>query len=200
MPTRRRPQASALLSRLLPDDDALAGDLCEAAQMRSQAWLWRQVLLALPARLLFALRTGPRAIAETALVSTAMLALLGFHALVVASLITHLLVLNDIPWVPVTGRFHQWQAYSIVPAFLAAVAIGRVSRSFHREHRVATILVLAASAAADAFINLMLFVPDVLLRPLVPSAALQTVISMVFVAGLFAGITSRSRCGPQRTS
>ena len=183
-----------LLLLLMPDEQALAGDLCEAAHTRSAGWLWRQVLLAIPIRLLSALRARPRATMETALVSMALLALLGFHALVVASLLNHLLVLNDTGWVPVTGRYQPWQAYSIAPAFLAAVAIGRALAPFHREHRVAAIVIFAATATAAAFLNLLLFVPDVLFRPFVPSAAWQTAISMIFIGGLLLGIASRSRC------
>jgi hypothetical protein len=199
MPAHRR-LAMSLLLLVLPDEQPLAGDLCEVAPERSAAWLWRQVLLALPAHLLLALRTRPRAVVETALVSTAMLALLGFHALVVASLLNHLLVLNDVRWIAATGRFHQWQGYTVLPAFLTAVVMGRFTGRFHRDHRVAAILLLAASATTAAFLNLLLFVPGVLLRPFVPSAALQTAISMVFVAGLFVGIASRSRCEPLHTS
>jgi hypothetical protein len=198
-----------LLLLLMPDEQPLAGDLCEAAHTRSTAWLWRQVLLAIPIRLLSALRARPRATAETALVSTALLVLLGFYAVVVASLLNHLLVLNDIGWVTVTGRYHAWQAHSTVPAFLVAVAIGRAAGSFHRDHRVAAVLLLAASATAAAFLNLLLFVPDVLLRPFVPSAALQTAISMLFIAGLFVGLlaarsaarkTLSPRCEPLSSS
>jgi hypothetical protein len=194
--SRRLPLALALLSSLLPDDDALLGDLLEASSARSPLWIWQQVLLAAPARLLVALRMHPRASVEMALVSTAMLALLGFYAVVVASLINHLLVLNDTAWAQATGAFREWQWYATLPAFAAAVATGRAIGRFHHEHRVAAVLVFGASATAAAFLNLLLFVPDALLRPFVPSTALQTAISMVFIAGLFVGIASRSRCEP----
>jgi hypothetical protein len=182
------PPALALLAWLLPGDDALLGDLLEASVGRSRFWLWRQVLLAAPARLLSALRLHPRASIETALVSTAILALLGFYAVVVASLVNHLLVLNDITWISVTGRFRDWQWLSTAPACAVAIVTGRTIGRFHHDHRVAAVVIFSASATAAAFLNLLLFVPDALLRPFVPSAALQTANSMIFIAGLFAGI------------
>mgnify|MGYP003575284774 CR=1 FL=1 len=184
-----------LLEYLLPGDDALAGDLLEASQTRSSAWVWREVLLAVPARLGFAVLVHPRETMERTLVGAAMLALLGFHAVVAASLANHLLVLNDITWVPVTGRYQQWQWHSVAPAFIAAVAVGRAIGPLHRDHRVVAILLGSTSATCAAFLNLFLFVPNVLLQPFVPSAALQTVISMLFIAGLFIGFMSRRTCG-----
>jgi hypothetical protein len=186
--------AIALLEYLLPEDDALAGDLLEAAPTRSRAWLWRQVLLGVPARLALAVRAHPRATLEQTLVATAMLALLGFHTVVAASLINHLLVLNDIAWIPVTGRYQHWQWHSVPPALLVAVAAGRAISDLHREHRIAAILLGSASATSAAFLNLFLFVPNVLLQPFVPAAALQTIISMIFIAGLFIGFASRRTC------
>ena len=186
--------AVAVLEYLLTDDEPLAGDLLEAAQNRSSAWVWWQVLLAVPARIVFSARAHPRDTIERTLVATAMLALLGFHTVVAASLINHLLVLNDIAWVPVTGRYQQWQWFSIGPAFIVAVAAGRTISRLHRDHRVAAILLASASATCAAFLNLLLVVPDVLLQPFVPAAAVQTAISMVFLGGLFLGFASRRTC------
>jgi PadR family transcriptional regulator, regulatory protein PadR len=194
---RWRCLAIALLEYLVPGEDALAGDLLEASRKRSAAWLWRQVLLAVPARLWLAMRGHPSATAARILVGAALLAILGFHALVTASLINHLLVLNDIAWVPVTGRFAQWQWYSIVPAFVLAVMIGRSMAGMHGHHRIAAIVMGSASTTAAAFLNLLLFVPDALLRPFVPQAALQTIISMFFIAGLFVGFDLRRACDTQ---
>lgn len=185
----------ALLEYLVPGEDALAGDLLEAARGRSTAWLWRQVLLAVPARTWMSLREHPSATVSRLLVGTALLAILGFHALVGASLINQLLVLNDIAWMPVTGRYAQWQWYSMVPAFVLAVMIGRSMAGMHDVHRVVAIVVGSASTTVAAFLNLVLFVPEALLRPFVPQAALQTLISMIFIAGLFAG-ASRRECEP----
>jgi hypothetical protein len=190
----------ALLEYLVPGEAALAGDLLEASRGRSTGWLWRQVLLAVPVRMWMSLRGHPSAAGARLLVGTALLAILGFHALVAASLINHLLVLNDITWVPVTGRLAPWQWYSIVPAFLLAVTVGRSMAGMHDDHRIAAIVVGSASTTVAAFLNLLLFVPEVQLRPFVPQAALQTIISMIFIAGLFAGFASRRECGPLSSS
>jgi hypothetical protein len=195
--TDRPPRlALALLERWIPDNEPLAGDLLEASRQRSRAWFWRQVLLAIAARVLIEIRTNPRTIAEASIVSLAMLALLGFHAVVAASLINHLLVLNDTAWVEVTGRYPQWQAPATALAFVAAVIVGRGIGRFHRAHRVAAVLAFSAAATAYAFLNLYLFVASVPLQQVVPSAAWQTATAMIFVAGLFAGIGSRSLCEP----
>ncbi len=194
MTPSRPPRALALLEYLLPGEQALAGDLLEASRDRSRVWLWRQVLLAVPARALFEIRMHPRASAEGLLVSSAMLTIIGFHALVVASLINHLIVLTDTSWIAATGRYADWQLYSLLPSFAAAAAAGRGISSFHRDHRIAAVLAFSASATLAAFLNLYLFVPNVLLQPFVPYAALQTAIGMVFIAGLFAGIASRAEC------
>ena len=146
------------------------------------------------------LRGHPSAAVARLLVGAALLAILGFHAVVTATLINHLLVLNDIAWVPVTGSFAQWQMYSIVPAFVLAVTIGRSVARMHDDHRIAAIVVGSASTTVAAFLNLLLFVPEALLRPFVPQAALQTIISMIFIAGLFAGFASRRECEPLPSS
>lgn len=189
--------ALALLERWLPDNEPLAGDLLEASRHRTRAWFWRQVLLAIAARAMTQVRTNPRPIAEAALVATAMLALLGFHAVVAASLINHLLVLNDTTWVGVTGRYHGWQMPATVLSFAAAVLIGREIGRFHRDHRIAAVLAFSASATLGAFFNLYLFVSTVTM-PFVTDPV-QTAISMLFVAGLFVGIGSRSPCEPLRS-
>jgi hypothetical protein len=194
--TRQLPRlAVALLERWLPDNEPLAGDLLEASRERSRAWFWRQLLFAIASRALLLARTNPRPMAETTLLSLAMLALLGFHAVVAASLINHLLVLNDTAWVGVTGRYHDWQMPATALSFGAAVLLGREIGRFHRQHRIAAVLAFSASATLGAFLNLYLFVPNIL-QPLVPYAAWQTAVAMVFVAGLFVGIGSRSLCEP----
>jgi hypothetical protein len=183
----------ALLEYLLPQDDALAGDLLEVSDSRSALWVWRQVLLAAPARIVFTIRDHPRAFTEQTLVATAMLALLGFHTVIAAGLINHLLVLYDLAWVPVTGRYQPWQWYSVAPGFVIAVAAGRAIARLHGDYRIASIVLGGASATCAAFLNLWLFVPGVLL-PLVPHAAVQTAIAMVFIGGLFTGFMSRRTC------
>jgi hypothetical protein len=186
--------AIALLERCVPDNEPLAGDLLEASRERSRAWCWRQVLLAILGRAIFRARANPRLTAEATLVSFAMLALLGFHAVVAASLINHLLVLNDMAWIGVTGQYREWQLPATAVSFAGAVLIGRAIGRFHRDHRLTAVLAFGASATAGAFANLYFFVPNVLLQPLVPSVALQTGVAMVGVAGLFIGIGWRSVC------
>ena len=187
--TSRPPRfAAAILDRFLPDNDPLAGDLLEAAAHRSRAWLFAQVALAVLLRSAAEIQTHKRMTAEAVLVASAMIFLLGFYAVVVASLVNHLLVLNDIAWVTTTGRYAPWQLLSTIPSFALAVGAGRVIGRFHREHRIAAIVAFAATAAAAAFLNLYLFVPDVLLRPFVPYAAWQSAVGAVFIAGLFVGI------------
>jgi hypothetical protein len=188
--------AVALLARCVPDNEPLTGDLLEEWRERSDAWFWRQVLLAVLARAILSIRTNPRTTTEAVLLAAAMLALLGFQAVVVASLMNHLLVLNGTAWIPRTGRYQEWQLYSTVPSFVVAMLTGRVIGRVHRDHRVAAALGWSASATAAAFMNLYLFVPDVLLQPFVPDVALQTAVAMVFISGLFAGIVSRSICEP----
>jgi hypothetical protein len=196
----RAPLAVRLLERCLPDNEPLAGDLLEAAPDRSPIWLWRQVVGAVAGGLVLRIRSRPRESTETALVALAMLTLLGFHAVVVATLMNHVLVLHSTPAVPLTGRYEAWQSAAMVPGFVLAVGIGRAIARVHRHGRIAAVLAFGASASAAAFLNLYLFVPDVLLRPFVPYAAVQTAVTMVFIAGLFAGSSSRPPCEPLQSS
>ncbi len=80
----RRPTrlAIALLEQLVPGNDPLAGDLLEEWRERSDAWLWRQVLFAVLTRTIVDVRTKPRVTIESALIATALLAVLGFQSLV----------------------------------------------------------------------------------------------------------------------
>lgn len=194
------PLAVRLLDWCVAGNDPLIGDLIEDSRMHSRAWLWRQVLFAAAAHASRTIMSHPRATLESSLGGLAMLALLGFHALVVATLINHLLVLGDSEWTTVTGRFHHWQGWSALPGFTLAVGIGRAIEAVHRRHRVAALLAFGASASAAAFLNLLLFVPDALFQPFVPHAALQTAIGMVFIGGLFVGTASRRSCAPHPSS
>lgn len=133
---------------------------------------------------------------EGILVATALLALLGFQAVVGATLMNHLLVLIDLAWIQ-TGQYQAWQPYVIVPSLAVAVMIGRVIGRLYRTHRVAAVLALSMSATIAASLNLMLFVPNVFLQPFLPQAGVQILVATVFITALFAGIGSRSACESQ---
>lgn len=185
--------AVAILEWFLPDNEPLTGDLLEAARTRSHAWLWWQILLAVVMRTFAEIREHTRMTTEAVLVSTAMLGLLGFHAVVGASLINRIWLMYDPDAIMASthmSRYHGWHAAGAIVAFLCAIAVGRMIGRFHREHRIAAAVVFSASAVAAAFLNLYLFVPQNALQPafMPPGAALQIVESMLFIAGLFIGI------------
>jgi len=192
---RPSPFALALLDRFLANE-ALKGDLVESAIDRSAAWFWHQTISALLAQTLSYMRTTPRMTTEAVLVATAMLALIGFNAVVAANLLSQLFLLNDAAWILHSGRFAGWQVYGTAPLFAAAVLSGRAIGALHREHRVWAILGCGLSASAAAFVNFYLFVPSVPLQPFIPSPAQQTLVALLFAAGLFIGISSRSTCEP----
>ena len=191
--------AVALLEHFVRDNGPLAGDLLEECETRSGFWLWRQVFCAVLVRTMSRIGANPRTTIEAVLVAVAMLALLGFQAVVVATLMNHLLVLHDgaaraLAWIPPAGRYEAWQGWFTGPSFAVALLTGRAIGCRPPSRRGATVLCAGASAAAAAFLNLYLFVPNVLAQPLVPDAALQTAATMVFIAGLFAGAGSRTSC------
>ena len=189
------PFAVHLLDRFLVNE-ALKGDLVESARDRSAAWFWHQAMCALLAQTWSCIRTTPRMTTEAILVATAMLALIGFNAVVVANLLSQLLLLNDADWILHSGRFAGWQIYAAVPLFAAAVLSGHAIGAFHREHRVWAIVGCGLSASTAAFVNFYLFVPSVPLQPFIPSPAQQTIVALLFAGGLFIGISSRSTCEP----
>ena len=188
--------AFLLLEWFVPDNEALTGDLLEESRERSATWLWRQVLFAVLGQAIVRVRTSPRMTAEGILIATALLALLGFQAVVGATLMNHLLVLSDPAWGQ-TGQYQAWQRYVIVPSLAVAVLMGRVISRLHRTHRVAAVLALSVSATIATSLNLLLFVPNVFLQPFLPQAGAQTLVATVFIAALFAGIGSRSTCESQ---
>ena len=195
----------ALLERCVPGNEPLVGDLLEQWRARSAAWLWRQVLFAVLSAMVLQLRTTPRLIAERVLIATAMLALLGFYTLVAAALMNRVIALSD-AWFPQTGRYQELQLYFAVPAVAGAVLMGHMIGRLHHSHRVLCVLGCSAAATSAACLNVYLFVPNALLQPLVPHAATQIVLGMLFIAGLFIGIGSTrqlacvcqlQRSGPQ---
>jgi uncharacterized protein (TIGR03435 family) len=196
--------ATAILERFLADNEPLAGDLLESARTRSHAWLWRQVLLAVLARTVAEIRDHKRTRAEALLVGTAMLALLGFHAVVGASLINRMRLMYDPQAIGAgTGHLQGWHGFGAAAGFVVAIAIGRVIGRFHREHRVAAAFVFSASAVTASFANLILFVPETTLQPafMPPNAGVQIVEAMLFIAGLFIGIsTSPTQIRSNRTA
>ena len=191
--------ALALLERCVPDNEALIGDLVEAFVKESNAWFWRQALFAVLSRTSLQLRTKPFLTAEKVLITTAMLALLGFYTVVVATLTVRLIVLSD-AWLPQTGRFQELQVYFAAPAFAAAIVIGHAIGRLDHGHRVMRVLGCGLTATAAACLNFYLFVPNALLQPLVTHAATQIAVGMVFIAGLFVGIDSGSPCETQPSS
>ena len=195
MKTHPSPFALTLLDRFVADE-ALKGDLVESAADRTSSWFWHQVLSALLVQTISCVRTAPRLTTEAMLVATAMLALIGFNAVVVANLLSQLFLLNDADWILHSGRFEGWQIYATAPLFAAAVLSGRGIGAFHREHRVWAILGCGLSASTAAFVNFYLFVPSVPLQPFIPNPAQQTVVALLFAGGLFIGISSRSTCEP----
>ena len=193
MTRRPSPLAIALLDRFIPNE-ALKGDLVEQSGERSRAWLWHQVALAIVGHAVTSFKTAPRLTTEAMLVATAMLALIGFNAVVVANLLSHLFLLNDADWILHSGRYAGRQIYATAPLVAAAMLSGRAIGAFHREHRVLAILGCGSSASTAAFVNFYLFVPTVPLHPFIPSPAQQTVVALLFAGGLFVGISSRSTC------
>jgi hypothetical protein len=187
------PLALTLLDRFVVNE-ALKGDLVESAAGRSHAWFYHQVLFALLAQTISGVKAAPRVTAEAVLVATAMLALIGFNAVVVANLLSQLFLLNNAGWVLGSGRFVGWQIYATAPLFVIAVFSGRAIGGFHRQHRVWAILGCGLSASTAAFVNFYLFVPSVPLQPFIPSPAQQTAVALLFACGLFVGISSRSTC------
>ena len=189
----------ALLMHCVPGNEPLIGDLLEEWHERSDAWLWRQVLLAVFSGAVLHARMEPRLTAEKALVTTGMLALLGFYTLVVATMMNRVIALSN-AWLPRTGHYQDLQFYFIVPGFCGAVLMGRMIGHLHHNHRVLSVLGCSLTATSAACLNIYLFVPDALLQPLVPHAATQIALGMLFVAGLFFGIGSRASCEPQPSS
>jgi hypothetical protein len=193
---RPSPLAVLLLDRFVACE-ALRGDLIESSAHRSAAWFWHQVFSALLSQALWCIRTTPRMTTEAVLVATAMLALIGFNAVVVSNLLSQLFRLNDAAWILDSGRYAAWQIYATVPLFAIALLSGRAIGAFHREHRVWAILGCGVSASTAAFVNFYLFVPTVPLQPFIPSPGQQTAVALLFAGGLFMGISSRSSCEPQ---
>jgi hypothetical protein len=184
-----------ILDRILPDEP-LAGDLLEAAATRSRLWLCAQIALAVLFRAGSAFHTHKRMTIEAILLTGAMLLLLGFYAVVVATLLGRALALDQ-SWAGATGRYAAWQFFATAPSFVIAVGIGRAIARLHPDHRVAAIVAFAASAAAAAFLNLYLFVTDAMIQPFVPYAFTQSAVSAVFIAGLFFGF---GRVGARQSS
>lgn len=187
--------AVTLLDRLVADE-ALRGDLVESAADRTGSWFWHQVACALLAQAISFVRAAPRLATETMLVAAAMLALIGFNAVVVANLLSHMLLLNNGGWILHSGQYAGGQIYATAPLFALAVLSGRAIGAIHREHRVWAILGCSLAASTAAFVNFYLFVPTVPLQPFIPSPAQQTAVALLFVGGLFLGISSRSTCEP----
>jgi hypothetical protein len=201
MIARRPPRlAVALLERCIPDNEPLAGDLIEAARDRGRAWFWRQVLLAIVARPVSAWRADRSTTTVTALVTVSLLAVIGFQTVVAASLVNQLLILNDPSWLAMRGRYHSLQPWFALGVFAAAVLAGRGIGLVHRPHRVAAVLAFGACTIAWTSLHLLFFVPNVAQEPLLPRPALQTAMAMVFVAGLFVGMGSRTTCAHHRPS
>jgi hypothetical protein len=198
----RRPSrlAVALLDHCIPGNDPLTGDLIETAHHRGDAWFWRQVLLAILTRPLSAWRADRGSTTATALVALSLLAVIGFQAVVAASLVNQLLILNDPSWLASRGHYQSLQPWFAFGSVIAAALAGRAIGAIHRMHRVSAVLAFGACATLLAVLHLLLFIPNAPLEPLLPQPAVQTAVTMLFVGGLFAGMGSRTTCADQQLS
>ena len=198
---RRPPRlAMALLERFVPDNAPLVGDVLEAYPERSNVWLWRQVLSAVCLPTLMSVRTNPRAALDATLAALALITLVGFCAIVAASLLHQMFVGSDVQWLSASPRDGRWAVLFGTLSCVVAALIGRTAGRLHDRHRVAVIIACGASATAAAFANLALFVPSVSHQPFFPHPVRQLAVAMLFVVGLFAGSLSRSRCEPLSSS
>jgi hypothetical protein len=192
--------AVALLERFVPDHDPLTGDLLEEWSRRTNAWFWRQVLSAICTLMIASIRAQPRAAVDATLAAIALLTLVGFCAIVAASLLHQMVVGSELQWLPASPRDGRWAILSGTLSSVVAVLIGRTAGRLHDRHRVAVIIACGASATAAAFANLALFVPSVPNQPFFPHPVRQLAVATLFVVGLFAGSLSRSACEPLSSS
>jgi hypothetical protein len=66
--------------------------------------------------------------------------------------------------------------------------------------RLTTVFLCSGTAAAAACVNQYLFVPNAFAEPFGTDAPLQIVLSMIFIAGLFNGVGTKSSCAPRPSS
>ena len=187
--TLRRPlRLAVLLARLLPQsDEPLVGDLIEEHVDRSNGWFWRQVLFAVLLRTVDRVRMPLRhATLEVALTSLAMLAVVGFEAVVAASLLDHLFEQFGFAWVTQPSLQLRRLASFTAVSFVLALVVGRFAAGVHLRSRLVAVLACSASATLVALLTLYLSSPGPM-RLFLPSAARQVAAAMVFVIGLLAG-------------
>ena len=196
----RRPSrlAIALLDRFV-SNEALKGDLVEQSLDRSGTWLWHQAVRAVLSEAISSLRSTPRSTAEELLMAMAMLTLIGFNAVVAATLLDRLLLLNEVPWT-LRAASHTGQLYAIAVLLPATVLGGRAIGRLHRHHRVWSILGCGLVASTATFVCFQPVLRAAPLQPFLPSPLQQTAIALLLAAGLFAGILSRSMCEPLSSS
>jgi hypothetical protein len=189
---RHPPRLAALLTRLLPhEDEPLVGDLIEGHVDRSNGWFWRQVLFAVLLRAIRRARIPLRhATVEMALTSMAMLAVLGFEAVVAGTLLDHLFEQLGFALVTQASLQLRWLASFTALSFVLALVVGRLAACVHRRSRLVVVLACGASATLMALLTLYLSSPGPM-RLFLPSAARQVVVGMVFIIGLLAGFKSQ---------
>lgn len=188
MTLRQPPRLAVLLAKLLPQsDEPLVGDLIEGHGDRSNTWFWRQVLFVILLRTIDRVRIPLRhATFEVALTSMAMLAVVGFEAVVAASLVDHLFEQLGFAWVTQSSLQTRRLASFTTLSFVLALVVGRLAAGIHRRSRLAVVLACGASATLMALLTLYLSSPGPM-RPFLPSAPRQVAAAMVFIIGLLAG-------------
>jgi hypothetical protein len=197
--TRPLPTVPLLLTRLLPAEyDALVGDVFEEYQAgRSRVWLWRQVLWALLALLLF-WRLTERGVStiQDAAVQLAVLVVIAFEVVVAATLLDQAFALASFAWaVHLAGQ--QGVLWVCAVSFPMALTVARLLPAITRARRAAVALGCGASAVLVAFVTLQLVHPTAP-RPFLPSAGAQLLAATVFVCGLVAGLGVGSSRGGTR--
>ncbi len=187
----------ALLKVLLPDNEPLVGDLIEARSAKSDRWFWHQVISAAISGMTRHLRQHYRAMLEGALVSTALLTLLGFQTIVAASVLNYVLDRYHLVWSTNMSENSGWLLHLATLSFVGALVIGCVTPRLHRRSRMAAVLAFGMSGTVAALLNLYAAFPKAPTQLFMPSATWQIAGATFFVFGLLAGFRTRAFFGAQ---
>jgi hypothetical protein len=187
---RPAPLTSAILNRVLRDNEPLAGDLLEEFESgRSQWWLFLQVTVAAFYRLKPNFATLMQTL-NTEVVGAGLLVLVSFEAVLVANVFRRLIFGPPLPRINgYLHLLHQEAVHPAVPttttsgAWLLPLAVamilsplmGLIASRYHYGHRPLSLVLLITSVFLLAMSNIDL-----------PFAS-QLVITTVFIVGLIAG-------------
>jgi hypothetical protein len=184
--------ATLLLETLVPDNEALHGDLEEEyVRGRGRTWYWRQVMAAIAVQGPLAVRARGLMVAENLITGLITLLLVGFYAVFVVNVTDWLLRFEGVQMLArLPNALGPFNGLACVLTFGLGLANGKLIATRHRVHRILSIITFGGTTMLCASIALKAVSVAAGANVFLPELVSQVTVTASFVIGLMGGVSA----------